>query len=603
MYDLVVGIDFGSSGTGFAYSLFNKNSIILGQIYGSIVHKVPTEIILDDNNNILEFGAECVKFLKEKGLSTGNYFKGIKMELYNNKNTIIAENTGKEFPLTLVIQKVLEKIKEISINEISKNRPSLKQQTEKIKWVVTVPSIWEAKQKSIMMESCIGAGLVNENTDKSLFFALEPEAASLYCLINKEIDREYFKKGDYYIVCDLGGGTGDIVAHLVGSNNSLNEISPSCGGNFGSNEIDKCIFKDIIFKLFGCHDFNSFYLKYKKMNKDNNESDKIAKEKNKENKNKIKNENSNIEDNEKRDLYNEWSEIERQIKDFKEGITKEKIENNIKCTLNFSLFKEICEEDIDINDLVEEYNSNIYDEKLKLTVRNKKRWFVEFPYEIVYNYMKIQANSICKIINNINANEEIKTIIFVGGYCSNEILLELIKSDLNKITTYLQPSNPSLAVLEGAVLFGIQPSTINIRKAKYTIGKDYAAKWNDGLHSKKGEKYYLKDLNDWFCKDCFDKFIEVDQSLRYGEEFFHNSFMEGYCAIINFYKTKKKNPVFVFEDGITHIGKCKIQIDKEYATLKDRKIKVTMKFGGTYIDVTAIHLKSGKSAKTKLIFD
>ena len=115
-----------------------------------------------------------------------------------------------------------------------------------------------------MMESCIEAGLINENTDKSLFFALEPEAASLYCSINKEIDRDYFNQGEYYIVCDLGGGTGDIVAHLVGSNNKLNEIFPSCGGNYGSNEIDKCIFKDIIFKLFGCQDFNSFYSKYKK---------------------------------------------------------------------------------------------------------------------------------------------------------------------------------------------------------------------------------------------------------------------------------------------------------------------------------------------------
>ena len=40
--------------------------------------------------------------------------------------------------------------------------------------------------------------------------------------------------------------------------------------------------------------------------------------------------------------------------------------------------------------------------------------------------MKIQANSICKIINDINEKEEIKTLIFVGGYCSNEILLKLI---------------------------------------------------------------------------------------------------------------------------------------------------------------------------------
>ena len=47
------------------------------------------------------------------------------MELYENKSTITAKNSGKELPLKLVIQKVLEKIKEIAIKEISKNRPYL----------------------------------------------------------------------------------------------------------------------------------------------------------------------------------------------------------------------------------------------------------------------------------------------------------------------------------------------------------------------------------------------------------------------------------------------------------------------------------------------
>ena len=296
MYEVVVGIDFGSSGTGYAYSYFDKNKIIHGQIYGaSVDYKVPTEIILDDKNNVIKFGSECVKYLKEKRLEAGHYFKGIKMELYENKNTIKAKNSGKELPLKLVIQKVLETIKEMAIKEISKNRPYIINQTDKIKWVVTVPAIWDEHKKNIMMEACIGAGLVDRNTDKSLFFALEPEAASLYCSINKEIDRDHFKMGEYYIVCDLGGGTGDIVAHLVGSNNNLNEISPSCGGNYGSNEIDKYIFKDIIFKLFGCQDFNSFYYKYKKKNGNNDDNENI----------------------DKGELFNDWHKLEREIKDFK----------------------------------------------------------------------------------------------------------------------------------------------------------------------------------------------------------------------------------------------------------------------------------------------
>ena len=585
MYEVVVGIDFGLSGSGFAYSYFDKNKIIHGQIFNaSVDHKVPTEIILDDNNYTIQFGGECVKFLKEKGMEMGHYFKGIKMHLYENKNTIMANNTGKELPLKLVIQRVLEKLKEIAIKEISKNRPKLAQETEKIKWVVTVPAIWDEHQKSIMMEACKDAGLMNQYTDKSLFFALEPEAASLYCAINKEIDQQYFKKGEYYIICDLGGGTGDIVAHLVGSNNHLNEIFPSCGGNFGSNEIDKLIFKEIIFKLFGCQDFNSFYLKYKKHNENN-------------------------EDIDKGELFNDWTEIEREVKDFKEGATNEKINHNIKYAINFSLFQDIFDDDVDINDLVNEYNDNIYDNELLLTVKkNKKKWIVEFPYKIIYNYIKDQANSICNIINNINLKEEIKTLIFVGGYCSNEILTRLIKEGLNKITIFLQPSNPSLSIMEGAVLFGIDPSTINIRKAKYTIGKIINSLWDDEKHSNGGIKYFNEEKQKWYCRGCFDKFIEINQSLKYGEEISHVSSIpitskNKKATTMEFYKTKKENPIFANEEGIIKIGECRLVIDKEYDNYKERKIRTIMKFGGTFIDITAIHIKTGISVKTTLTFD
>ena len=86
-------------------------------------------------------------------------------------------------------------------------------------------------------------------------------------LNKKDIDQNFFRKGKYYIVCDLGGGTGDIVAHLVVSNNNLNEIHPACGGKYGSNEIDKLIYEEVIFSLFACKDFNNFYKKYKRKKK------------------------------------------------------------------------------------------------------------------------------------------------------------------------------------------------------------------------------------------------------------------------------------------------------------------------------------------------
>jgi hydrogenase maturation factor HypF (carbamoyltransferase family) len=91
---------------------------------------------------------------------------------------------------------------------------------------------------------------------------------------------------------------------------------------------------------------------------------------------------------------------------------------------------------------------------------------VDFPYKIIYNLIKKQVNSICEIIKNIleSSNNEIISIILVGGYCSNEILISEIKNQLsNKITYFLQPSKPSLAIYEGAVLFGLNQNK-NIQK-------------------------------------------------------------------------------------------------------------------------------------------
>ena len=88
-YKVVVGIDFGSSGCGFAYSFMNKDNIYHCDILGAdLDKKVPTEIILDDNNNILKFGPKCKQYLKEKGLKSGHSFKGIKMKLYEKKEQL-----------------------------------------------------------------------------------------------------------------------------------------------------------------------------------------------------------------------------------------------------------------------------------------------------------------------------------------------------------------------------------------------------------------------------------------------------------------------------------------------------------------------------------
>jgi hypothetical protein len=104
--------------------------------------------------------------------------------------------------------------------------------------------------------------------------------------------------------------------------------------------------------------------------------------------------------------------------------------------------------------------------------------------------------------------------------------------------------------------------------------------------------------------NCFHKFIEINQNLKYKEEISNRSFMMGKRNFhLRFYKTKIKNPLFIDEEGIYKIGDCELDLGKEIDSFEDREIKTIMKFGGTFIDVTAIHLKTGLLVKTTLTFD
>ena len=362
MFEAQVGIDFGSAGSGYSFSFNNENKIYHSDIFGAKTDcKVPTEIVLNDYGEELCFGEGCSKYLQDNGLKSGHLFRHIKMNLYskNTKNINIKSlNTGRTFRLVDVIQKVLESLKKSAIKQIRDVRPGINESN--IKWTVTVPAIWEEKQKDIMFDACKNAGLTNEKMDLSVFLTLEPEAASLYCLRKGEIDPDFIQDGNYYIVCDLGGGTGDIVTHRIGNNKKVKEVESACGGDYGSNEINKKIFADIIYKIFGFKDFDGLQKKYRQLPyQEGEKGEKI--------------------------LFGDWNELEREINEFKEGANIDNYDEG-KQNIDLSLFKDFFEEGIELSQLIYKYNKNT-PKDCQLIITSKRKWNVDFPYKIIYNYI------------------------------------------------------------------------------------------------------------------------------------------------------------------------------------------------------------------------
>ena len=230
---------------------------------------------------------------------------------------------------------------------------------------------------------------------------------------------------------------------------------------------------------------------------------------------------------------------------------------------------------------------------------SKRKWIIEFPFKIIYNFIKKKVDTICEIINNIikNSDEEINLMIFVGGYSFNEILIIEIENQISKkISHFLKPSKSCLffSIMEGAVLFGLNPSKIIQRKAKYTFGIDTRSFWNEEIHAKGGVKVYNEVDKKWDCENCFSTFIKVNQNLKLGKEITKNYYMcQSRYSSICFYKTFKPAPIFTYEEGVEKIEEINFDAGKEYPP-GQRGLTVTLRIGGTFIDIKAKHEKVEK---------
>ena len=575
MYEVVVGIDFGSSGTGYAFSYNDTQNIQLGKFQGQTTEtKVPTEIILDsDLRNIKAFGPKCSNYKLEEG---DLYFKGIKMNIYYNDNYIKPENNFQNYLLVDIISKIFEHIKKDAIKSIKENKPNILE--DKIKWVVTVPSIWNLHQKGIMIKSCEKAGLFNNFTDRANFLALEPEAASLYCSYDNSIDNSYLMTGKAYIVCDLGGGTGDLVTDYRKTNDKIVEIYKPVGGPYGSEEIEIRIFNDVIGKIFGFSDYISLKDKFMKIKSNQNERP------------------SNFEWDEV-SLYSYWHELKNKI-----SINKT-ITNSLRGE-TFLLSCQIFEDFTDglrIRDLINKYN-NSCPEGWNIEISNEKFWILKIPYKIIFDLIEEHASKISEQISEIISNvDNIESILYVGGYSSNEVLINYLKEKFPKLQ-HLKPSFPERAVVKGAVIFGISPYIINTRKSRFTIGFNCDDIWDEKIHGGKGEKYWDPIYQVFKCRNAFHAFIRKGQDLTQ-DVYIEQSFitMNSRIIVLKFFKSFNEYPVVTTEKGVEVLFNEQFDLGRDYPP-EERNFILKMNFGGTYTTISLYHEKSGRTFSFPLYF-
>jgi len=567
--DIVIGIDFGTSGIACAYGFFEHEDAPTPIYFNGQAdkNKISAEIILDNNLNVIAFGNDCSSY--ENSINEKNYhhFYKIKMNLYDRKYRIKARNSDKEVDIKFIIKLMLIEIKKKAIEQIKLSIFSLDEST--IHWVITVPAIWDQKSKQIMKDAAEEAGMIKEDDDISNFFALEPEAASLYYQYSPQANQGIENSEDPFIVCDFGGGTVDIVTQKKIKTNSgfqFKEEFPPIGGNYGCNKINEYFMERIIKDLFGEECFNE------------------------------------AKNNICKNRYNEWIEFENKIEEFKKRFTREEqISQNH--SIDCDIFEHYCKEDIKY--LLIRFNEKHKNYELKID----RSWKIFFPFKIIYDLMKELTDKISEFIRLIIEEISIETIIFSGGASVNPIIRKLLedKLEFNNLK-FVQSHNPEVAISYGSVLFSYDHNIISPRKAKYSFGIKVRRPWNEQLHHNGGKKIYDELDKIDKCENLFSKFINKNESIRADKEIVKSYEMCFSKVTVELYKTEYENITFCDEKDengnlkIFKFGEFIIDVGNNFDISK-RNADVKMKFGGTFISAEAIYRKTGESAKTTCLFD
>ncbi|KAL3857062.1 hypothetical protein ACJMK2_011758 [Sinanodonta woodiana] len=580
--EIVIALDIGSTYSGYAYQFSsdfkeNPREIWMSDSWSSSnnTHKTSTCLLLKcDTQERIAIGEDAEKeYLRL--CDTGeecdyHFFKNFKMILYRkdfatdenpaNPKNQAEDYSGRHISFTLVMSKFIEGLKEDCLERFERyegnqeprdigedqttdaeSKPAINE--KKIRWVITVPAIWNDFAKHAMRESAVMAGI----PDDQLIIALEPEAAVVHCMYLSDQEKKYMGElgsaGNKFVVVDMGGGTVDITAVKVLKNGHLEQIMMANGGPWGGQSV-KNSFSQLVRDVFI-----------------------------------TKNEPSSFGSCKRADLFEMELEFERQ----KVAIRGKK--KQVTLWIKLPLPADVCR---NILCTLKRTNNGLY-------------FKPEIISEILFNEpMKLILENLQSILNDETARS-IEKIILVGGLAESHIVRTKI-SEAFPHWRILVPSNPFCAVLKGAVLYGQKPDIFESRISRFTYGIGTHIPFDPEKHPQ--DKKEEDSSGKMWCKDVFSIHVKRNQivSLNKEQPGIVYEPLERYQTSIkcDIYQTESQNPLYITEKGCKKIGSLVEMPDLTEGT--ERNAQVTMIFGGTELGVKGIDESTRKEFKTTIVY-
>jgi hypothetical protein len=559
---VVVGIDFGTSRSGYAYAFTGDNKIIpktlwFGQMTPYV--KTLTQLLYSPDRKEKYWGYDARMTLaeKRKAYEAKNYhfFQNFKMQLHEGQDRTedgprITSANGEKFLVIDLIADSLRFLKDEALKEI-KEATSGYLKENNIRWCLTVPAIWTDADKQLMRRAAQKAGLIGTSDEEAerLILVLEPEAAVVYC---QEKDQQQLKVGTRFMVVDCGGSTVDITVHEVITGNKLIEVVGGTGGAYGSTYVDKYFLEEFLPTKLTSEVIYRFH------------------------------------DEEPVDFLNMMEEWEKVKCNF--DPSKDKDPYFLISIKLYKILQQYCPEVLDR--LASEQDG---DDKC-----------IELPPNTMKAIFKSTLDGLVEKVNEMFSKLDSRgcdILYLVGGFSTSPLLQERIREEFgSRVKKIVIPPVPGAAIVEGAVSFGMPVVIISCRPTRLTYGTNTCSIF-DPDRDPISKKFWADDQNEYYCRDRFSVFVEAGDHVGVDEKVkkIYTLAKHQKALDLTFYATTKRHPRYIDEEGIIEIGKLRIERTDTSSGLY-WQVEVTMYFGRTEIQLEAKDVESGKVEKTSLRF-
>ena len=567
----VIAIDFGTGESGYAIvaNSSNPNTKPIIEVFNPCDdndQKTPTAILFDNNKNFLDFGSNAIRKYAEivDNGNTALLFQNYKISLYHMQSEANSMD-GRSMPLITVISETLKFISNCALNKLSEQVGETLHK-EKIRWILTVPALWNEEHKLFMRKAAVKAGIISDENSFNLLLCLEPEGASIQVREDsEEALKKKITKGSIIVVLDCGGGTVDITINKMlcepDEKFLSNEVLSSTGGcEWGSKYVDQN-FENFLKEFLG----EKLFAVYQK-----NASMKID------------------------------------ILDAFEILKKKFNPENVKHSrLQLSYLGENLTPDI-LKNLVNNYN--LLHPNTKISQRGSSG--IDLSNELMISFFEPLVN---KIINKVKellgetkqkAGYYPKFIFLVGGFGESPYLRQKIKKEFesNELIVLI-PKRPLVSVVRGACMFGLNPFSITSRIAKKTYGISTLGIFDEKKHPL-NKKVMIE--GEAFCENIFDPFVLKDDSVSVNQEI-----VKTYCPVrgaqtimkIILYYTDKREVNYIDEEGVKKFGELIVNIGEKNQGIEDKLVTVSFLFGNTQIYIIAKNKNTGDVKKYEFKFD